>query len=386
MHSPARILIVDDNETNRDILATRLATHGYELLQAADGEEALIAAKEHLPDLILLDVMMPKLDGVEVCRRLKSDASLPFIPIILVTAKADSKDVVAGLDAGADEYLAKPVDQMALMARVRSVLRLKELHDQVRAQAADLESWNRTLEQRVSEQLSEIDRMGRLRRFLSPQVAELILSSGDDRILESHRRAITVLFCDLRGFTAFSETTEPEEVMAVLREYHDVIGNLIHKYEGTVERFAGDAIMVLFDDPLPCPDPSVRAVKMAMEMREQVAELTRKWRRSGHELGFGVGIAHGYATLGRIGFEGRFDYGAVGTVVNLAARLCADANDGQILIDGKVQTAIEETTETEPAGELLLKGFHRPVRAYNVMPSTDQGPAAPLRLAADRNA
>jgi len=386
MHSPARILIVDDNETNRDILATRLATHGYELLQAADGEEALIAAKEHLPDLILLDVMMPKLDGVEVCRQLKSDASLPFIPIILVTAKADSKDVVAGLDAGADEYLAKPVDQMALMARVRSVLRLKELHDQVRAQAADLESWNRTLEQRVSEQLSEIDRMGRLRRFLSPQVAELILSSGDDRILESHRRAITVLFCDLRGFTAFSETTEPEEVMAVLREYHDVIGNLIHKYEGTVERFAGDAIMVLFNDPLPCPDPSVRAVKMAMEMREQVAELTRKWRRSGHELGFGVGIAHGYATLGRIGFEGRFDYGAVGTVVNLAARLCADANDGQILIDGKVQTAIEETTETEPAGELLLKGFHRPVRAYNVMPSTDQGPAAPLRLAADRNA
>jgi len=385
MHSPARILIVDDNETNRDILATRLATHGYELLQAADGEEALIAAKEHLPDLILLDVMMPKLDGVEVCRRLKGDATLPFIPIILVTAKADSKDVVAGLDAGADEYLAKPVDQMALMARVRSVLRLKELHDQVRAQAADLASWNRTLEQRVSEQLSEIDRMSRLRRFLSPQVAELILSSGDDRILESHRRAITVLFCDLRGFTAFSETTEPEEVMAVLREYHAVIGNLIHKFEGTVERFAGDAIMVLFNDPIPCPDPSVRAVRMAMEMREQVAQLTRKWRRSGHELGFGVGVAHGYATLGRIGFEGRFDYGAVGTVVNLAARLCADANDGQILIDSKVQTAIEETTETEPAGELLLKGFHRPIRAYNVLPSTEQGLGAPLGLAAGRN-
>src|SRR5215467_8595588 len=386
MHNPARILIVDDNETNRDILATRLATHGYELLQAADGEEALIAAREQTPDLILLDVMMPKLDGVEVCRRLKSDANLPFIPIILVTAKADSKDVVAGLDAGADEYLAKPVDQMALMARVRSVLRLKELHDQVRAQAADLESWNRTLEQRVSEQLSEIDRMGRLRRFLSPQVAELILSSGDDRILESHRRAITVLFCDLRGFTAFSETTEPEEVMAVLREYHDVIGNLIHKYEGTVERFAGDAIMVLFNDPIPCPDPSVRAVKMATEMREQVAQLMRKWRRSGHELGFGVGIAHGYATLGRIGFEGRFDYGAVGTVVNLAARLCADANDGQILIDSKVQTAIEETTETEPAGELLLKGFHRPIRAFNVVPASGQSLTAPLGLAADRNA
>src|SRR5262249_47482464 len=219
-------------------------------------------AKEPRPDLLLLAVMMPKLAGVEVCRRLKGDATLPFIPIILVTAKADSKDVVAGLDAGADQYLTKPVDQMALMARVRSVLRLKELHDQVRAQATDLASWNRTLEQRVSEQLSEIDRMGRLRRFLSPQVAELILSSGDDRVLEIHRRAITVLFCDLRGFTAFSETTEPEDLMSVLREYHAVLGNLIHQYEGTVERFAGDAIMVLFNDPLPCPDPSVRAVKM----------------------------------------------------------------------------------------------------------------------------
>jgi adenylate cyclase len=366
MHKPPRILIVDDNETNRDILATRLATQGYELKQAADGEEALIAARAHLPDLILLDVMMPKLDGVEVCRRLKGDASLPFTPIILVTAKADSKDVVAGLEAGADEYLTKPIDQMALLARVKSVLRIKDLHDQVRAQAADLAAWNRELEQRVNEQVTEIERMGRLRRFLSPQVAEMILSAGDDRVLESHRRPITVLFCDLRGFTAFSETTEPEEVMAVLREYHATIGRLIHKHEGTLERFAGDALMVLFNDPLPCQDPNARAVSLAIEMREQVAELASKWRKHGHELGFGVGVAHGYATLGRIGFEGRFDYGAVGTVVNLAARLCADAKDAQILIDSKVQAAVEAYAETEPAGELLLKGFHRPVRAFNV--------------------
>jgi adenylate cyclase len=366
MHKPPRILIVDDNETNRDILATRLATQGYELKQAADGEEALIAARAHLPDLILLDVMMPKLDGVEVCRRLKGDPSLPFTPIILVTAKADSKDVVAGLEAGADEYLTKPIDQMALLARVKSVLRIKDLHDQVRAQAADLAAWNRELEQRVNEQVTEIERMGRLRRFLSPQVAEMILSAGDDRVLESHRRPITVLFCDLRGFTAFSETTEPEEVMAVLREYHATIGRLIHKHEGTLERFAGDALMVLFNDPLPCQDPNARAVSLAIEMREQVAELASKWRKHGHELGFGVGVAHGYATLGRIGFEGRFDYGAVGTVVNLAARLCADAKDAQILIDSKVQAAVEAYAETEPAGELLLKGFHRPVRAFNV--------------------
>jgi adenylate cyclase len=367
MHNPPRILIVDDNETNRDILVTRLATHGYELSQAGDGEEALAAAKAQLPDLILLDVMMPKLDGFEVCRRLKGDATMPFMPIILVTAKADSKDIVTGLEAGADEYLTKPIDQLALVARVKSVLRLKELHDKVSAQAADLAAWNRTLEERVAQQLDEIERISRLKRFLSPQVAELILSSGDDRVLESHRRAITVVFCDLRGFTPFSETSEPEEVMTVLREYHAVLGALIHQYEGTVERFAGDGVMILFNDPLPCPDPSVRAVRMAMDMRDRIAaDLQAKWRKQGHELGFGVGVAHGYATLGRIGFEGRFDYSAIGTVVNLAARLCADAKDGQILIDSKVQAAIEETTGTEPAGELLLKGFHRPVRAFNV--------------------
>src|SRR5712691_481110 len=231
MHTPPRILIVDDNEMNRDILVTRLATQGYELFQAADGEEALTAAMQKLPDLILLDGMMPKLDGMEVCRRLKADPNLPFMPIILVTAKAASTDVVAGLEAGADEYLTKPIDQMALVARVKSVLRIKELHDQVRAQAADLASWNRTLEERVEEQLSEIERVSRLQRFLSPQIADLILSAGDDRVLESHRRAITVVFCDLRGFTAFSELTEPEEVMSVLQEYHAVLGNLIHKYE-----------------------------------------------------------------------------------------------------------------------------------------------------------
>jgi adenylate cyclase len=373
MHTPPRILIVDDNEMNRDILVTRLSTQGYELFQAADGEEALAAAAQHLPDLILLDVMMPKLDGMEVCRRLKADPNMPFMPIILVTAKAASTDVVAGLEAGADEYLTKPIDQMALVARVKSVLRIKELHDQVSAQAADLATWNRTLEQRVEQQLSELERASRLQRFLSPQIANLILSGGDDRVLESHRRAITVVFCDLRGFTAFSELTEPEEVMSVLQQYHATLGGLIHKYEGTVERFSGDGIMIFFNDPLPCPDPNLRAVQMAVEMRNQVGELLVKWRKLGHELGFGVGIAHGYATLGRIGFEGRFDYGAVGTVVNLAARLCSDAKDGQILIEGKVHSAIEASTSTEPTGELTLKGLHRPVRVFNVcalLPST----------------
>ncbi len=363
MHKPPRILIVDDNETNRDILVTRLETHGYELLQAGDGEEALAAAKQHLPDLILLDVMMPKIDGIEVTRRIKADASMPFMPIILVTAKADSKDVVEGLNAGADEYLTKPVDQTSLVARVKSVLRIKELHDTVTAQAADLASWNKTLEQRVADQITEIERIGRLKRFLAPQVAELILSSGgDEKILESHRRDISVVFCDLRGFTTFAENAEPEEVMSVLGEYHSCLGALIHKHEGTLDKYAGDGLMVLFNDPLPCPEPAIRAVRMAVEMRDEVEKLALKWRKYGHELGFGLGISHGYATIGRIGFEGRLDYSAIGSVVNLAARLCGEANAGQILIDRKVFMAIEAIADVDQAGELNLKGFHRPGR------------------------
>jgi adenylate cyclase len=317
-------------------------------------------------DLVLLDIMMPKVNGYQVLERMKADGKLRHIPVIMISAVDEVDSVVRCIELGAADYLPKPFNPTLLRARVGACLERKRLHDQVAAQAADLAAWNRTLEQRVEQQLSEIERMSRLKRFLSPQVAELILSSGDDRVLESHRRAISVLFCDLRGFTAFSEATEPEEVMSVLREYHGVLGTLIHKHAGTVERFAGDAIMILFNDPLPCPDPSLQAVQMAVEMRDQVTQLALKWRKHGHELGFGVGIAHGYATLGRIGFEGRFDYGAVGSVVNLAARLCADAKDGQILVDPRVQAAIEAATDTEPAGELMLKGFHRPVRAFNV--------------------
>jgi adenylate cyclase len=366
MHKPPRILIVDDNETNRDILRTRLGRQGYELIEAADGEEAVAAARQHHPDLILLDVMMPKVDGIEACRQLKADADLPFTPIILVTAKADSKDVVAGLEAGADEYLTKPVDQAALAARVKSMLRIKELTDEVRAQAADLASWNRTLEERVAQQLAHIERMDRLKRFLLPQVAELVLSSGDDRVLDSHRRDVSIVFCDLRGFTAFAETAEPEEVMTILGEYHACAGAIIHKFQGTIEHFAGDGLMAMLNDPLPCAEPCLQAVRMAAEMRAEVGELTAKWRKHGFELGFGIGIAYGYATLGRIGFEGRFDYAAIGAVPNLAARLCDEAKDGQILIDGKVKIAVESAAQLEPLEELRLKGFHRSIKAFNV--------------------
>jgi adenylate cyclase len=366
MNDPPLILVVDDNEANRDILATRLRANNYTTIAAADGEEALAKAHEARPDLILLDVMMPKIDGIEVCRRLKADASLPFLPIILVTAKGDTKDVVQGLDAGADEYLTKPIDQGALVARVRSVLRLKRLHDEVARQAAELKDWNATLETRVSAQLAELERASRLKRFLAPQIAAAI-ASGDERTLEAHRRDVTVVFCDLRGFTAFSESAEPEEVIAVLRQYHAALGELIERHEGTLERFTGDGVMVFFNDPIPCPDPALRAVRMAVEMRRRVDGLAEAWRKYGYALGFGVGIAHGYATLGRIGSAERSDYAAVGSVVNLAARLCGEAESGQIIIERKVLAAVETAAETEELGALDLKGFHRAVPAFNVV-------------------
>jgi len=365
---------------NLDILQTRLAVHGYEILTATNGEEALAVARAQQPDLILLDIMMPKIDGIDVCRHLKADTSLPFMPIIMVTAKADSKDVVAGLEAGADEYLTKPLDQAALVARVKSMLRIKALHDTVQEQATRLEAqsmqlaeWNRTLEQRVQEQLAELERVGRLKRFFSPQLAELVVSLGGERLLESHRREITVVFCDLRGFTAFSETAEPEEVMGVLREYHTALGTLIFRFEGTLEHFAGDGIMVFFNDPLPCPDHAAQAVRMAVAMRQQMGELTGRWWKRGQQLGFGVGIAQGYATLGMIGFEGRVDYGAIGPVTNLASRLCDEAQGGQILISQRVYAMVEELVEAEPAGELPLKGFRKPVPTFNVVGLKERG-------------
>ena len=374
VRTPPQILIADDNPENLDIFQTRLAVHGYEILTATDGEQALAIAREKQPDLILLDVMMPKMDGIEVCRRLKADPSFPFVPIIMITAKAGSQDVVAGLEAGADEYLTKPVDHTALVARVKSVLRIKALHDSVQEQAAQLEAqtvqlaeWNRTLEQRVQEQVAQLERLGRLKRFFSPQLAELIVAGGAEAPLKSHRREVTVAFLDLRGFTAFAETSEPEEVMGVLREYHAEMGKLILAYEGTLERFTGDGMMIFFNDPVPIPNPAERAIRMALAMRDRVAELIVKWRKRGYELDFGVGIAQGYATIGAIGFEGRWDYGAIGTVTNLAARLCGEAKPGQILIPQRLLGTVEALIEVEPVGELTLKGFQRPVTTYNVL-------------------
>ena len=366
MRATPRILIVDDNPTNVKVLQTRLVAEGYEVVTAGDGEEGLAAARRDKPDLILLDVMMPKLDGFEVCRRLRADASFPFTPIIMVTAMADSKDVVAGLEAGGDEYLTKPVDHAALAARVRSMLRIKQLHDRAEELAEEVKQWNAKLEERVAAQVGELERLGRLRRFFSPHLAELIVTGGADDPLKSHRREITVVFLDLRGFTAFAEVAEPEEVMGVLREYHQVAGRMVLEYEGTLEHFTGDGITILFNDPVPIPNPAERAVRMALAVRERIGRMAVDWAKRGYELSLGIGIAQGFATIGAIGFEGRWDYSAIGTVTNLASRLCGEAPGDQILISQKVYAGVETLIEVEPQETLTLKGFRRPVIAYRV--------------------
>jgi len=254
----------------------------------------------------------------------------------------------------------------------RLLRELRERTEQVEAQSQELVKLNRQLEQRVADQVGEIERMGRLRRFLPPQVADLIVASGTEKQLESHRREITALFCDLRGFTGFTQSADAEDVMALLRDYHATIGNLIIKYSGTLERYAGDGVMVVFNDPVPVDNPALRAVQMALETREAMAALTEKWRELGHDVGFGIGIAHGYATLGTIGFEGRFDYAAIGTVSNVASRLCDEAKPGQILISPRVFTAVKDAVTVEPVGEFTLKGIGRPLAAYNVLAAVSE--------------
>jgi len=357
---PHKVLIVDDDPLNLDLLDQELAEQGYLLERATNGEEALKRVESFLPDLLLLDYMMPKMNGVEVVRRLKQDDRYKSIPIILLTGRGSQEDKVRGLDAGADDYVVKPFDAVELRARVRSMLRLKQMHDH-------LEEWNRALTDRVKQQVDEIQRMSRLKRYLSPQIAELVLKSDDPNLLKGHRREITVVFLDLRGFTAFSDSAEPEEVLSLLGSYHGAMGELIFACEGTLERFAGDGIMVFFNDPIPSEDHTERAIRMALAMRTKASELCAGWRKRGYELGLGVGLASGYATLGNIGFEGRMDYGAVGNVTNLASRLSDAAKAGQILINQKTLSKIEELVDVEPLEEMHLQGFVRPVAVFNVV-------------------
>ncbi|HSF32960.1 MAG TPA: response regulator [Candidatus Tectomicrobia bacterium] len=367
MNRVGTILVVDDTPQNIKVLDAILSPRGYRVVTARSGPEALQKVRDEAPDLVLLDILMPGMSGYEVAQRLRADPSTQLLPIVMVTALGAQEEKVKALEAGADDFLAKPVNQLELLARVKSLLRIKEYHDTIQSQAMQLTEWNRTLEERVRQQVQELERLARLRRFLAPQLAEMIASDQYEQALESHRREVTVVFCDLRGFTAFSETTEPEEVMGVLREFHATMGEIIHHFEGTLERFAGDGMMIFFNDPLPCADPPARAVRMAVAMRSGVADLKERWKSRGHQLDFGVGLAQGYATLGKIGFEGRFDYAAIGTVTNLAARLCDEAKGDQILVSQRVYSAIEGLVDAETVGQLSLKGFSRPVLVYNII-------------------
>jgi len=348
-----------------------LEPRGFVVRSEASGHAALEALAECEVDVVLLDVLMPVMDGYETCQRIKADPRTAMLPVVMVTASGTQQRLRA-LEVGADDFVTKPFDQAELMARVRSLARVKRLHDTVLEQTVALERWNAELETRVAEQVDDLDRLGRLRRFLSPQIAGLIVESGDESFLESHRRDITTVFTDLRGFTAFAETAEPEETMSVLRDYHGALGELVFAYEGTLEHFAGDGLMVFFNDPPPCPDAPERAVRMALDMRDRVDDLASGWSRQGHQLGFGVGIAQGYATLGRVGFEGRWDYAAIGTVTNVAARLCAAAAARQILISPRVRAGIDERFETRSLGPVELRGISRPLEVHEVIGTTDR--------------
>jgi class 3 adenylate cyclase/DNA-binding response OmpR family regulator len=509
----ATILAVDDTPQNLRLLEALLSTDGYDVLTATSGDEALRVVAERHPDLLLVDILMPGMDGYELCRRIRASAETRYLPVVLMTASID-QDKARALESGADDFVQKPVLQHELSVRVRSLLRIKRYHDDLEhalerqtaigevlrvigssvfdiepvlhavaqhaarlcrarnvaiwrtagnsyrlavaeevdpdfmritqdraipigpdtivgrahlekrpVQVADLSEYYRG----ASGPAAEIARLGlyrsllavplirdnkvlgvislghpdvktytaeeielvqtfadqaaiaianvelfetverqreELSRFLSPQVAALITSEQGTKMLEGHRRQISVAFCDLRGFTAFAETAEPEEVLGVLREYHRAMGELIVEHKGTLEHFAGDGMMVFFNDPLPVERHELQAVRMACAMRERFDDMARGWQKRGYELGFGVGIATGYATLGRIGFEGRYDYGAIGNVVILAQRLSAEAKGGQILLSQRVHAAVESDAATTAVGELTLKGFTRPVPAF----------------------
>ena len=365
MTSDPLVLVVDDLAPNVRLLEAVLSPRGFRVATASSGEEALAVLSTESPDVVLLDIVMPGMDGYEVCRRIREDPGTAFLPVIMITASGEQEKIRA-IECGADDFVGKPFDQAELLARVRSLVRVKRYHDTIERQAAELARWNRELEQRVQDQIEQLDRVSRLRRFLPAQLADLIISSGDESFLNPHRREITVVCCDLRGFTAFAEAAEPEDVWDILGEYNGALGDLIGRFEGTLERFTGDGLVVFFNDPVPCDDAPLRSVRMAQTMRQRVQELADGWQRRGHELALGMGIAQGYATLGRVGYADRSEYASVGSVSNLAARLCAEAAPWQILVTQRVNAAAEEVVVSRLVGELSLRGFSRPVRTFEV--------------------
>ena len=366
MSTGAKILVVDDTPLNVKMLADILAFKGYQVVTAASGAEALARIESDHPDLVLLDVMMPKMNGYEVCQKIRADPATAMLPVVMVTALDPAQERVKGIEAGADDFLSKPINQPELLARVRSLLRIKELWNTVQSQAGQLAEWNKTLEERVQEQLAQLDRLGRLKSFFSPQLAESIINGGGEDLLKTHRREVVVAFLDMRGFTGFTDTSEPEEVMSVLTDYHRAMGQVILEHEGTLERFAGDGMMVFFNDPIKLDDPIANAVRMALAMQEKFVPLRAAWKKRGYDLDLGIGIVQGYATLGAIGYEGRWDYACIGSVTNLASRLCSEAKGGQILTNQRTLARHEAAGHAEPLGVVTLKGISHPVPVFNI--------------------
>jgi DNA-binding response OmpR family regulator len=361
-----KILVVDDVPQNVRLLEAVLAPRGYDVVSATDGRAALELVESAEPDLVLLDVVMPELDGFAVCRRLREREDTAVLPVIMITS-SDGPEKTQAIEAGADDFIPKPLNHHELLTRVRSLLRIKRYHDTIKAQAAELRELNRTLEGRVRTQVAELERLRRLQRFLSPQLADAIVSSGDESILSSHRRQVAMFFADLRGWTSFVDAVEPEESMRVLGEFHATIGRLVRQFDATVGFIEGDGVQLFFNDPIEVPDAALRAVRLGCELREEMAELTPQWRKRGYDLGFGAGIALGFATCGEVGFEGRSDYAAIGSVTNLSSRLADEAAPGQILIAQRLYAEVEDVVEVEPVGEFALRGFQRPVAAFNVL-------------------
>ena len=380
MERQPKILVVDDNPVNIEVLETILAPRGHIVLGATSGDAALSAVASEQPDLVLLDVVMPEMDGFEVCRRLRADPATGALPVVMITASA-GEDRIRGLEAGADDFITKPIDRAELLARVGSLLRIKHYHDTVQTQAELLTDWNHQLERRVAEQVDELERLGRLRRFLSPHLSDLILSADGEALLESHRRQIAVLSCHLSGFEALVETAVPEDVLALLGEYHDATGPVIFEHEGTVGPLVGDRLTVYFNDPLPVDNPSAQAVTMAFALRSHMEVLTARWHRRGLTLDFGIGIDLGYATLGTIGFAAKRDYVAIGSVVQIASGLCDVARGEQILITQRVQAALEGQVESSSLGELPIPGLLRPLEVIEVRRS--MGGSAPANPSLD---
>jgi len=334
-----RILVVDDTPQNIKLLGDLLTAKGYTVTTAANGELALASIAAQPPDLVLLDVMMPGLSGYDVCRRIRDNPGTALLPVVMCTSLDPIQERVKGIEAGADDFLSKPVNQPELFARVKSLLRIKGLQD---------------------------ERLARLKSFFSPQLAEAIAAGKGEELLKTHRREITVEFFDLRGFTAFTDNAEPEEVMDLLRAFHAALGKLVLEHQGTLERFAGDAVMVFYNDPVPVERPAEHAVRAALAMLDAFGPIAEHWKKRGYDLGLGVGIAQGYATLGAIGFEGRWDYAAIGNVTNLAARLCSEAKSGQVLADRKTMAVLDGVFDFDSMGPLTLKGFSQPVPAFSL--------------------